>query len=320
MASITSRQQLIDYCLRALGEPVVEINADVSQLEDRVDEALEFWRQYHWDGIEKVYLKASIRASEIKLTTNIANRFQLPEKVIGQTSGATAIVCRESNRLSNNDLLLVKNVIGTFQPGETIKSDSTQTTAVISSITLGEYDKRYIEMSDLVYGVIRVIPFNNASSSKNIFDMQYQLRLNDLYDLASTSIVYYKTAMNHLALLDLELNGYPIYRFNRLQNKLNLDINWESDVALGDFIIVECYRVLDPNEYTKVWGEPWLRHYVTALFKKQWGQNGKKFQGMVLPGGISIDFQGMYAEAVEEIKELEDELMNKSAPLDFMVG
>jgi hypothetical protein len=320
MANITSRQQLIDYCLRALGEPVVEINADDSQLEDRVDEALEFWRQYHWDGIEKIYLKASIRASEIRLTTNTAASFQLSEKVIGQTSGAIAEVCRETNRESNNNLLLVRNVVGTFQNGETIKGDATQHTAIVSSVSLGEYDKRYLELSDLIYGVTRVIPFNNASSSKNIFDLQYQLRLNDLYDLTSTSIIYYKTVMNHLALLDLELNGYPIFRFNRMQNKLSLDINWESDIALGDFIVVECYRALDPNEYTKVWGEPWLRHYVIALFKKQWGQNGKKFQGMVLPGGVSIDFQGMYNEAIEEIKQLEDELMNKSAPLEWFMG
>ena len=105
-----------------------------------------------------------------------------------------------------------------------------------------------------------------------------------------------------------------------MQNKLSLDINWDADIALGDFVVVECYRVLDPTEFTKVWGEPWLKKYTTALFKRQWGANGKKFQGLVLPGGVSIDFQGMFDEAVSEIRELESELMVKSAPLEFFLG
>ena len=126
--------------------------------------------------------------------------------------------------------------------------------------------------------------------------------------------------MSHLALLDLELNGHPLYRFNRMQGKLFLDINWASDVALGDFIVVECYRALDPTEYARVWNEPWLKHYVTALFKRQWGINLKKFGGMTLPGGVTLDGQSLFDEAKGEIDDLEQELMNKSAPLDFFMG
>ena len=126
--------------------------------------------------------------------------------------------------------------------------------------------------------------------------------------------------MSHLALLDLELNGHPLYRFNRMQGKLFLDINWESDVALGDFIVVECYRALDPTEYARVWNEPWLKHYVTALFKRQWGINLKKFAGLSLPGGVTLDGQTLFDEAKTEIEDLEQELMNKSAPLDFFMG
>lgn len=320
--AVTTRQGLIDYCLRELGEPVVEINVDDSQIEDRVDEALDFFHLYHYDGIEKVYLKHQIRASEMTLTTNNAQAFNNEEIVTGQTSGATAKVTKETSRLSTGNLLLVRNVTGTFQAGETIIGGVSAATATLGTtpVVIREYDNRYVETNDLVYGVVRILPFSGASSSKSMFDLQYQLRLNDLYDLTSTSIIYFKTVMQHIALLDLELNGHQLFRFNRLQNKLYLDINWESDIAVGDFIIVECYRILDPAQNVKVWGEPWLKKYVTALIKRQWGANGKKFQGMVLPGGVSIDFQGLYDEAIAEIKDLEEELMNKSAPLDFFMG
>lgn len=247
MAVVITRQGLKEYCLRELGAPVLEINVDDDQLEDRIDEALEHWREYHYDGIEKIYMKHQVTATDI---TN-----------------------------------------------------------------------RYIPVNDLVYGVTRVFPIiSSTTTSKSIFDLQYQLRLNDLYDLTSTSIIYYKTVMNHLALLDNVLNGSVMYRFNRIQNRLNIDIDWGTEVQEGQFILVEAYRVLDPNEFGKVWNNSWLKHYVTALFKKQWGTNLKKFNGLQLPGGVTIDGDGMYREAVEELEKLQDSLQNKSAPLEFFMG
>lgn len=317
--SVASREQLKQYALRALGAPVLEINVDDDQLEDRLDEALDYWRLYHYEGIEQIYMKHQIRASEITLSTSVANTFSIADKITGATSGATAEVCRETSRESSGTLLLVKNVVGTFTAGEAI-SNGTGTTATLSSIALREYDNKYIEIPDLVYGVTKVLSIGMASSSKNIFDLQYQLRLNDLYDLTSTSIIYYKTVMQHLALLDLELNGHTSFRFNRTQNRLYLDINWAQDIPLGDYIIVQGYRALDPATWTKVWNEPWLKHYVTALFKKQWATNLKKFQGIQLPGGVTLDGDKLYDEATGEIKELEDELQSKSAPLDFFLG
>jgi hypothetical protein len=217
-------------------------------------------------------------------------------------------------------MVLVKNVKGTFVAGEVVSNGVVSATLGTPAVVLGSYDKRYIEIPDLVYGITRVLPFSQASSSKNLFDLQYQLRLNDLYDLTSTSIIYYKTVMSHLALLDLELNGHPQFRFNRRQSKLFLDMNWESDVALGDFIVIECYRALDPAENVKVWDDSWLKHYVIALFKKQWAVNIKKFQGIQLVGGVTLDGNALYDEATGELKELEDELQNKSAPLEFFLG
>lgn len=318
--AVASRDQLKQYALRALGAPVVEINVDEDQLEDRIDDALEHWRQYHWDGVEQIYMKQRIGATEIVLTTAVATNFQLGEIVTGATSGAKAMVCKETNRLSSGTLLLVRNVTGTFQAGESINGSGSNQSATTVSITLGEYDKKYIALPDAVYGVTRIISMGQASSSKNMFDLQYQLRLNDLYDLTSTSIIYYKTVMSHLALLDLELNGHTSFRFNRRQGRLLLDINWETDVMLGDYIIIQGYRALDPNEFTKVWNESWLKHYVTALFKKQWATNIKKFSGIQLPGGVTLDGDKLYDEAVTECKELEDVLTNKSAPLDFFLG
>jgi hypothetical protein len=320
--AVSTRQQLKDYALRALGAPVLEINVDDEQLEDRLDEALEYWRQYHPDGTEQIYMKHQIRASEISLTTSVAENFVLAEFVTGGTSGATAEVVRETSRVSSGTLLLVKKVVGTFVAGETITGSASGSTAILGTtpVTLREYDLRYIEIPDLVYGVTKVLSIGQASSSKNIFDLQYQLRLNDLYDLTSTSIIYYKTVMGQLALLDLELNGHQLFRFNRRMNRLYLDLNWESDVILGDYIIAQGYRALDPTEFSKVWNESWLKHYVTALFKKQWATNLKKFSGLQLPGGVILDGDKLYDEATNEVKELEDSLATKSAPLDFFIG
>jgi len=245
--AVTSRQTLIDYCLRALGEPVIEINIDDQQVEDRVDDAIEYFRLYHYDGIEKVYLKHQITQQDI--------------------------------------------------------------------------DNQYFEVNDLIYGVTRVFPVaSGTSTSKSIFDLQYQLRLNDLYDLSSTSILYYTQVMSHLALLDLTLNGQPLYRFNRLNNRLYIDTDWQNKMAIGSYILVECYRALDPASAPKLYGEPWMKHYTTALIKRQWATNLKKFSGMQLPGGVTIDGDKLYLEAQAEIKELEDDIMNKSAPLSFSMG
>ena len=317
--AVSTRVGLKEYALRDLGAPVLEINVDDDQLEDRLDEALDYWRLYHYEGVEQIYLKQQIRASEIVLTTSVAANFNLAEIITGATSGATAEVCRESSRVSSGTLLLVRNITGTFTAGEAITGSAGHNATTVS-ITLREYDNRYVEIPDYVWGVTKILSVGQASSSKNIFDLQYQLRLNDLYDLTSTSLIYYKTVMSHLALLDLELNGHQGFRYNRLNNRLYLDANWATDFILGDYIIVQSYRAMDPTTWSKVYNEPWLKHYTTALFKRQWGTNLKKFSGIQLPGGVTLDGDKLYAEAMEEIDKLEQELMTKSAPLDFFMG
>jgi hypothetical protein len=323
MAIPTTRVELKNYCLRDLGAPVLEINVDDDQLEDRIDQALDIFRLYHYDGIEKIYLKHQISAS--RLTIVGTNAKSLVGVVTGQTSNARSSLVPIEHTTPYTNIVYVCRTIGTFVAGETI-IDAEGRTAVLAAsnfFTAGDTDNGWIPIPDLVYGVSRVLPlYQGTSSSRSIFDLQYQLRLNDLYDLSSTSLIYYTTVMQHLATLDLVLNGKPIYRFNRLQDRLFLDVDWKNNnkIQVGDYMVVEAYRALDPVEFTKVWNEPWLKKYVTALFKRQWGTNLKKFSGLQLPGGVTLDGNRLFQEATEEIKILEDEIQNKSAPLDFFMG
>lgn len=315
---VTTRQGLIDYALRYLGSPMLEINVDESQIEDRIDEALEYFRLYHYDGIEKVYLKHKITASQLQIFEDNALDFARGKTVTGQISGATAKVHYQANEEQPNNLIYVKNVEGLFEPGEIIECGDIN--ATLENVAIGDIDNKWLPIDDWIYGITRVIPFTHTGASRSMFDLQYQLRLHDLYDLTSTSLIYYKMMMSHLALLDLELNGKPMFRFNRMNNKLHLDINWDYAVRPGDYIIVECYRALDPSEAPKVWNEPWLKLYVTTLIKKQWALNLKKFGGMQLPGGIVLDGNSLYNEALQEQKMLEEDLINKSSPLDWFMG
>lgn len=320
--AITSRQELKDYALRALGAPVVEINVDDDQLEDRIDEALEYWNIYHYDGIEKMYLKHRLKASELTITTNNANAFEQGVTITGQTSGATARVTpRVMNEPINNSIIPIRDINGEFVAGETVTSGANS--AIIASsnfLTIGDFDKKYIELPDIVFGVVRVLPFSATSVSASMFDIQYQLRLHDLYDLTSTSIIYYKMVMGHLSMLDMELNAKPSIEFNRLQGRVYPKINWDTAVKPGDYMVIECYRALDPTQFNKVWNETWLKRYVIALFKRQWAYSIKKFSGIQLPGGVTLNGQALYDEAIQEINQLEEELIEKQAPLSFFLG
>ena len=324
--AVTSREGLKQYCLRELGYPVLEINASDEQLEDRIDEALEYWRLYHHEGTEKVYPKHRITASRINILEHIADQFAPGTEVVGQTSGAIATIVEERGATQTTTSIICRvssRSIMPFEDGETItgKNSSGDTlTATVENVVLGDVNNKYVPIPEWIYGISRVLPFAGTQSSKSMFDIQYQLRLNDLYDLTSTSIIYYKQIMSHLSLLDMELNGRPLFRFNRLQNRMSLDISWNTDVAPGSFIVIECYRALNPAEFTKVWSEPWLKKYTAALFKKQWASNLKKFAGLQLPGGVTLNGVEMYKEAIQEIKELEEQLRSEAPPCEFFMG
>lgn len=249
MAAPTTREQFTDYCLRKLGAPVIEINVDDDQVSDRVDEALQYYNEYHYDGVERIYLKHQVTQQDI-----------------------------------NNG---------------------------------------YLPLTDLIIGVRNIFPISgdNVTGSDGLFNLQYQLRLNDLYDLTNVSLVYYNTVRNYLAELDLLLNGTKPLRFNKNQNRLYIDMDWTTDVQVGQFVIVDCYRALDPTTWTDVWNDMWLKRYATALIKKQWAANIKKFSGLQLPGGVTLDGDSLYKEATDEMEELETQMQtNYSLPPDFMIG
>jgi hypothetical protein len=247
MATVTSREDLKDYCLRQLGAPVIEINVDNDQVEDRIDDAFQFYREYHFDAVEKLYLKHEITAN------NISNQ--------------------------------------------------------------------YIEIPDTIVGIERIFPMMNKSTGTNIFDIKYQILINDLYTLMSTDLIYYTAVRQQLELINQLLVGQKPIRFNRHMNRLMIDMDWYADVVPGTFIIIECWRILDPNVYTDVYNDMFLKRYATALIKKQWGNNMKKFAGVQLPGGVTLNGEIVYQEAVEEIRQIETEIQSRfELPVDMFVG
>jgi len=317
MANPSSRQGLIDYCLRSLGHPVLEINVDDDQLEDRIDEAFQFYREYHYDAIEMVYLSEKIIASTLTINESNAASFTNGEKITGGTSGATALVYANIGASS----MFVKKVTGTFTASETITGATSGTTATFSSISLGNYDNRYLTTTDSVVGVNRVLPFSSRNRGIDLFDVRYQILLNDLYSLQSTDLIYYTQVKTQLQLIQDILVGVKPVRFNRHQNRLYIDMSWEDDVDIGDYIIVEGYKILDPDTYTDVYNDYFLKTYATALIKRQWGNNLKKFEGVQLPGGVTLNGQKIFDEAVEELKDLKLEVQNTyQQPIDFYTG
>ena len=255
MAEPASRENLKQYALRALGKPVIEINVDDDQLEDRIDEALQYFAQYHYDGIKRTYLK-------YKLTD------------------------ADKTRLTGTS-------------SETATRDSTSTTWI--------EDNNFLIVPSSIVSVINIFPFSDKGNL-NLFDVRYQLRLNDLYDFSSTSVINYDVVLRHLDFLDHILVGEKPLRFNQHDNRLYVDMDWKNDLQVGEHLIIECYRKLDPTTFTDVNNDLFLKRYVTALFKKQWGANLSKFNGVAMLGGVTLNGQQIYSEALTDIQKLEEEL------------
>jgi len=317
MAKPTSRQELIDYCLRKLGHPVLEINIDDDQLEDRIDEAFQYYRDFNYDAVEKIYLKTQITATLIQIVGVNAASFTNGETITGGTSGTTSTVY---SSLASNKFYIYKTS-GTFTVGETITGSRSGTSAVIQTVTLGNYDNKYINLTDAVISVERIIQLSNRTQAMGMFDVRYQLMLNNIQSFTNTDIQYYSMLKTELQLINDLLTGQKPIRFNRHMNRLFVDMDWTADINIGDYIIVEGWSTLDPDTYTDVYSDGWLKKYATALIKQQWGTNLKKFEGVLLPGGVTLNGQIIYNEAVEEIKELKEEAQNTyQLPIDFFTG
>jgi hypothetical protein len=322
MATVNSRETLKDYCLRRLGHPVIEINIDDDQIEDRIDDALQFYREYHFDGTEEIYLKTQVTPSTLVISGNAltgnANLFTSGDVISGATSGATT---KFYNVSTANTLLVYSTSETAFQVGETITGSLSGATDTVTSLTKGSYDNKYFEISDAVIGIKRVLPLFDKTSGISIFDIRYQMIVQDLYNLMSVDMIHYTMVKTHLELINMLLVGQKPIRYNRHMNRLHVDMNWNDSALVGDYLIAECVRILDPDTFTDVYNDMFLKRYATALIKKQWGDNLKKFSGVQLPGGVILNGQQIYDEAIAEIQKIEDEIQIRfELPVDFYTG
>ena len=199
--------------------------------------------------------------------------------------------------------------------------DGTERTYIKHQITQEDKDRGWVQLSDQVEGAIKIFPIGGTNQAMSFFDLRYQLRLNDLWDLSSTSFVNYTLTMQHLRTLDMLFSGETPIRFNKINNRLYIDHSWATDVDIGEWIVVEAFIITDPNSYTRVWNDRMLKKLATSYIKKQWGQNMKKFKGMQLPGGVTMDGQQIFDEAVLEIKDVEEQIRDTyEQPPQFLVG
>jgi len=258
MATITTREDFKNYCLRRLGFPVIEINVDDDQVEDRIDDALQYWQDYHFDGLQKVYWVHMVTGEDIQ-----------------------------------NQYL-----------------DATQAT---------DQDGNTLEIA----GITRIFPLSDSQATIDMFDLRYQLRLNELYDFTSASYINYTLTQQHLRSLEIMFTGEVPIRFVRNMQRLYIDWAWGNnyEIAAGQVVIAECYAVINPDVYTLVWNDRWLKEYATQLIKRSWGNNLSKFNGLQLPGGVTLDGKTIYNEAAAEIERLEREMeMNYGAPLEWFMN
>ncbi len=312
----STRQGLMDYCLRKLGHPVIEINIDEDQLEDRINEAIEYYREFHYDSSELVYLAKQLTTSQLTLTGN-ATSFYSGETLTGSTSVATTSVH------SNNSATVINvwKTNGTFQVGEIVTGSQSGATSTVTGYSAGSADNKYFTLTDEMHGVNRIISLSNKTAGIDMFDIRYQLFLNDIQSLLNTDIIYYSQLKTQINLINDLLTGQKPVRFNRHTNRLYVDLNWSTDLSIGDYVIIEGYKFLDPNVFTDVYNDTFLKEYATALIKLQWGTNLKKFEGVQLPGGVTLNGQKIFDEASEELKVLRDEIRNTwELPVDMFVG
>ena len=257
MATIDSRAKFKDYCLRELGFPVIDINVDDDQVEDRIDEALQYWQDYHFDGLQKTYYIHKIT------TQDIQNHYFDMSSVTDNANNQVEVV-----------------------------------------------------------GVTRVFPISESQATINMFDLRYQLRLNELYDFTSASYINYTLTMQHLRSLEIMFTGEVPVRFQRHMKRLFVDWRWDqSAVTANTICIIECYTSVDPNVYNAAWNDRWLKKYATQLIKRQWGSNLQKFGGMQLPGGVVLNGDKIFNAADGKIQELQDEMIDSySGVLEFYLN
>lgn len=304
---ITSRTDLIDYALRKLGAPVINISVAQEQVEDRVDEALQFFQDFHYDATERLYLNHRITGTEI--TVADATNFIHGEKCITPSGTNFTIEYKLGN------VLTCKNVFNAagipkqvFQPLEVIIGQTSGAATTVISKVAGNTETGSVPVSDMVTGVTRVLPWAGATTKTNYyFDPKYQIIMSTFQNLASSSLVYYSQLMSHIELLDQVLKPIDSIRFNRKMNTVHIDMDWQ-DAVIGQFLVFDCFRILDPEVFTSIYNDRMLKKLVVAKIKYQWATNTQKYQGIQLLGGVTIDASTLMAQAVAEIEAAETEI------------
>lgn len=322
--ALASRQDLIDYCLRRLGFPVIEINVDDDQISDRIDDALQFWYEYHFDGRQKTFISHQITGDTITLASILSSLFTVGETITGSTSGATTVI----KAIPSISTFTTENTKGTFVNGETVTGSISGASVALhpsTGFTAGDMSNKYIAVGDGVLSITRMFNFGGAVNSNttggNIFDIMYQFRQNDMYNLLGADMIYYSMVQSHLSTLEQLLVNQRQIRFNRKMNRVYIDADWDITFNPGDYIIFEAYSIVDPTEFSEVYDDMFLKKYATALIKRQWGENMKKFGGIQLPGGVTLNGDKIFEEAITEIDQIERDMQLKyELPPTFMVG
>ena len=281
MAKPASRTQLVDYCLRKLGAPVLEINIDDDQIDDLVDDAIQLFNERHFDGVERMYLKYKLTQEDIDRGT-------------GKDTDGVGIV--------------------------TTTATATAVPGIGTTITNNWYEtSNFLQVPDSVVGVEKIFKFDTSSISGGMFSIKYQLFLNDLYYFNSVELLQYAMVKSYLEDIDHLLTTDKQIRFNKRQDRLYLDIDWGAE-SVGNWLILDCYRALDPTSFTQVYNDPFLKMYLTSLIKRQWGQNLIKFRGVKLPGGIELNGREIFDDAERDIESLRSRMASEYElpPYDFV--
>ena len=280
MAKPSTRQGLIDFCKRRLGAPVLEINVDDDQIDDLVDDALQYFNERHFDGVERMFLKYEVSQADIDRGT------------AKNTSGVGIVTTTATST----------NVDG------------------LGTVTSNWYENsNFIQVPDSVIGIERIFKFDASSISGGMFSIKYQLMLNDLYYFNSVELMQYAMVKSYLEDIDFLLTPDKQVRYNKRQDRLYIDIDWGSQ-SVGNCFVIDCYRALDPASFTGVYNDSFLKKYLTSTIKKQWGQNLIKFKGVKLPGGLELNGREMYDDAEKELEDLKQRmtLEYEVPPLDLI--
>ena len=284
MAQPSSRQGLIDYGLRQLGAPVLEINIDDDQIDDLLDDAIQIFNERHFDGVEEMFLKYKFTQADI------------------DRGKATA----------ETDADITAGIVTTTGTSTSISGYGTTTSNFFENTN-------FIQVPDSVIGIEKIFKFDSSSISGGMFSIKYQLFLNDLYYFNSVELLQYSMVKSYLEDIDFLLTPERQVRFNKKQNRLYLDMDFNS-ITENDFIVIDCQRILNPNDFTKVYNDPFLKMYFTALLKRQWCQNLIKFRGVKLPGGLELNGREIYDDGQRELDAIRQkmQLEYELPPLDFI--